>query len=97
MLSATDAACAATVFYNSAFKNWSRRIPQYVYSYIQQTVMTGFNLSELNKNNFFDDVTCLELLTIVNPAFAKRYQYLRRNRSSQRLSNTLLFVYRKYV
>jgi len=42
-----------------------------------------------------DDASCRELLTIVTPIFAKRYKYVRRNWSGQRLSITILFGYRK--
>jgi hypothetical protein len=67
MLSETGAACVAIV--NSAFKNCNKRIPQHT----QQNCMTDFKLSEPNEDFLFylDNASCLELLTIVNSAFAK--------------------------
>ena len=93
MLSETGAACVAIVFCNCAFKNCNKRIPQYV----QENCMTHFKLSETNADFFFIwtmhlAVSYSRLLT----QYSLKYKYLRRNRSSQRLSIKLLFGYRKY-
>jgi hypothetical protein len=92
MLSETGVACVAIVFFKRAFKNCNKRIPQH----IQQNCMTDFKLSEPKEVFFF--IWAMHLAVSYSRLLTQhllKYKYLRRNRSSQRLSITLLFGYRK--